>query len=162
MYNRLSVYAKEFGIKIALENMWTLDKNQKVIPNVCSFAKDLAHYYDNLDPESFTVCLDLGHGPLVSEEPKDAIKTIGAERMTALHVHDVDYIHDLHTLPYLGKIDWDQTAKALAEINYRGDFTFEIPNFFRCFPAELLPSAARLAHDTGRLLMQKIEKYKIE
>ncbi len=161
MYAEFLPYAKKFNIKIAIENMWTWDQKRKRIKaNVCSFGADLARYYDLLDPEWFTVCLDLGHCPLVGDETPDAIRVLGHDRIKALHVHDVDYINDLHTLPYLGKMDWDEIAKALAEIDYDGDFTFEITSFHEQFPKELMLSVAKLSHDTGRFLIEKIEKYK--
>lgn len=42
LYKSLAPVAKEYGIKIALENMWGVDNRRKyIVSNVCSFAKDL-------------------------------------------------------------------------------------------------------------------------
>jgi sugar phosphate isomerase/epimerase len=54
----------------------------------------------------------------------------------ALHVHDNDYIDDRHTLPGLGRMDWEEIMKALAEIDYDGDFTYEADNFLVNIPRE--------------------------
>lgn len=130
-YNGLVPYCKEYNIKVALENMWTTKKENGVdtkviIPNVCSFANDLADYYDALDPRYFTVCLDLGHCALVGEKAEDAIVQLGHERLHALHVHDNDWKWDQHTIPYLGKNDWDAVVRALKEIDYDGVLTYEV------------------------------------
>lgn len=130
-YNGLIPYCREYGVKVALENMWTTKKEngtdtKVIIPNVCSFADDLADYYDALDPEYFTVCLDLGHCALIGEAAEDAIIKLGHDRLHALHVHDNDCKWDCHTLPYLGKTDWNAVMKALKEIDYDGVLTYEV------------------------------------
>ena len=94
-------------IKIALENMWGRDPRTNVIvPNVCSVAAELADYADALDPDWFTVCLDIGHIGLVREYEAPFIKYLGADRLTCVHIHDNDYISDLHTCPFTGKLPW--------------------------------------------------------
>ena len=36
---------------------------------------------------------------------------LGNKRLLCLHVHDVDGIDDLHTLPYFGITDWDKVME---------------------------------------------------
>ena len=160
-YKRLEPYALEYGIKIALENMWGWDPvAKKIIPNVCSFGRDLADYYDALDnPDAFTVCLDLGHCGLVGEETADAIMALGHDRLGALHVHDNDNLNDTHTLPYSlgGKMKWDNITKALSDINYKGEFTFEADNFLSRFPKEELQTAVNFMAQIGRGLIARCE-----
>lgn len=164
MYKKLAPIAKEYGVKIALENMWGYDSRRNyIVPNVCSFARDLAEYYDELaDPDTFTVCLDLGHCGLIGEEPDEAIRTLGPDRLGALHVHDNNYVEDTHTIPYgIGmKMNWDKITRALGEIDYRGDFTFEADNFLSRMPAELLPSGVKFMESLGRELIRKVDSYR--
>ena len=82
-YRNIEPVALEYGIKIALENMWGYDgRRGYIVPNVCSFGRDLCEYYDELNnPKAYTVCLDLGHSGLVGEEPDEAIRALGAERL---------------------------------------------------------------------------------
>lgn len=164
MYRRLAPIAKEYGVKIALENMWGRDPRRNyIVPNVCSLARDLAEYYDELnDPEAFTVCLDLGHCGLVGEEPDDAIRILGRDRLGALHVHDNNYVEDTHTVPYaLGmKMNWDNITRALGEIDYKGDFTFEADNFLVRMPEELLPAGTKYMESLGRELIKKIDAHR--
>ena len=125
-YNSLKPLCEEFGIKIALENMFGHDDRRHVmLANVCSYGEQLAEYYDALDPRYFTVCLDLGHSGLVGDDAAHAIRALGHRRLTALHVHDNNYMEDLHMPPFTCKLDWKAIAQALHDINYTGDVTLE-------------------------------------
>lgn len=155
-YNRLKPYSEEYGVKIAVENMWQSFKG-KIMHSTCSRPEEFIRYIDELNSDCFVACLDIGHAMVVCEKPDDFIGSLGSKRLKALHIHDVDGTHDSHTLPYFGIVDWDNVTKALAKIGYTGDFTFEIPYFISDKPAELYPSYLKLAADTGRYLISKIQ-----
>lgn len=156
-YNRLLPYAKEYGVKIALENMFASSKLlMRKIPNVCSLGPEFAEYVDELDSEYFTACLDIGHCGLVGGNPSQMVRELGHDRLTALHVHDNDYVNDLHTMPFTQKIDWDDVTQALKDISYSGDFTYECDNFLSKLPTELLADGLKLMERVGRYLISKI------
>lgn len=161
LYRSLAPIAKEYGIKIALENMWGRDSRRNyIVPNVCSFARDLCEYYDGLDDsDAFTVCLDLGHCGLVGEEPDEAIRILGHDRLGALHIHDNNYVQDNHTLPYdYGmKMNWDNITRALGEIDYKGDFTYEADGFLTRFDPSSIQVGVNHMAALGRVLMAKID-----
>lgn len=160
MYHTLEPYAKNAGVKLALENMWGWDKiRNSIVPNVCSTAEDFNRYVDALNPENFTACLDLGHCGLVGENAASMIIDMG-KRIGCVHIHDNDNIHDSHTLPYLSKMDWDSILKAFADIDYSGNFTYEADSFLRMFPDEILPACERFMHDVGVEMIKKINGYK--
>jgi sugar phosphate isomerase/epimerase len=69
----------------------------------------------------------------------------------------VDGKDDLHTLPFMSKINWDSVTAVFKEIGYEGDFTYECGAFFNRIPNELMLSAARFSVDVGRCLMGKIQ-----
>ena len=160
-YNSLLPYAKEAHTKIALENMWGFDSAQnKIVPNVCSFGRELADFFDALDPEYFTVCLDVGHCGLVGQTAEAAIFELGGQRLCALHVHDNDNVRDLHTIPYQGKINWDAVMTALKCMEYDGDFTYEVGGHFLSTyknEPELMVKALELMVTTGRVLIAKYD-----
>ena len=160
-YSKLAPYAKNCGIKIAIENMWqNRPVTNYICDDVCADPRELNRYYDSLnDPEAFTVCLDLGHVALCGREPQDAIRTIGHDRLGALHVHDVDYVNDLHTLPGSAKINWDAVCHALADIKYKGDFTLEADSFLKKYDVEFRPTASKFMAEVCKHLTSKIEKY---
>lgn len=159
-YRSLAPYAKNAGIKIALENMWQRNRETKeIVVSACSRTKEFVDWLDALSDDCFTACLDLGHCGLYGFDAAEMIKGLG-DRLGALHVHDNDYQSDAHTAPYLGKMHWDTICEVLAKINYKGDFTLEADNFYTPFGESLATSSAKFLHDIGRNLLSKIEEYK--
>lgn len=157
-YRGLIPLAEEHQIQIAIENMWGYDhKRDYIVPNVMSYGAELAAYYDELDSPWITVCLDVGHSCLIGEDPAEAIRTLGSKRLGALHIHDNDYKHDLHTIPYQGQMDWDAICQALGEIDYQGVFTLETDAFLEPFTVETMADAAKLVERVARSLMAKVD-----
>ncbi len=155
-YNTLAPYCREFGVKVALENMFGHDPvANRLIPNVCSTAEEFVEYMDELDPACFVACLDIGHAGLVGETAENMILALGHNRLKALHVHDNNNVTDLHTLPFTQQLHWDKITDALREIQYSGVFTFEADNFLTRFPDELIDDASRLMLRVGRYLAER-------
>ena len=161
-YKSLAPLAKENGLKIAIENMWQRHPvNKQIVDDICADPHELAAMYDTLnDPEAFTVCLDIGHVALCRREPDEAIRILGHERLGALHVHDVDYVDDLHTLPYVEKINWENVCRALGEIDYKGELTLEADNYLKKFDNDFKPQAARFMADVAKYLANKVDGYR--
>lgn len=160
-YRALLPYAKEYDVKIALENMWQNEPKRKVIGHdVCSRAEEFCRYLDALNDEHFVACLDLGHCGLVGEEAEDAIRTLGHDRLHALHVHDNNYRADQHTLPGMADMNWEEIMKALAEVDYDGEFTYEADSFLRHVPADFKLETAKFMVKMGRYLIGRYEVYR--
>ena len=161
-YRGLAPYAKSTGVKISLENMWQFHPvTRRIVDDVCADPHELVAYYDTLDDaDAFTICLDIGHVALCNREPEDAIRAIGHDRLGALHVHDVDYVSDLHTAPYVSKLNWDNICRALGEIDYKGEFTLETDHFFRKADNDFYPVALKFLADTARHLAKKVDGYR--
>lgn len=158
-YRRLMPYCEKFGIKVATENMWQWNKLGKhPIDSTCSRPQEFCEYIDQVNSPWMVGCLDIGHTVLVGADPKEFILAMGKDRLQALHVHDNDFLHDSHTLPYLMNINYADVIDALREIGYEGDLTFEANSFFRRIPDGLLPAAARYMMELGRYLVSEIEK----
>ena len=164
-YSAIAPLARDNGLRIAIENMWTEHPRQKnlIVDSTCGDPDELCRYYDTLNaPDTFTVCMDIGHAAICHREPADVIRKVGGKRLGAIHAQDVDYLTDMHALPGLSKLDFDTIARALADVDYTGEFTLEAVSHLKGFPADLLPSAARLMADTGRYWANKIEEYKTQ
>ena len=160
-YRRLIPYAKEYDVKIGIENMWQRHRIRRNISfDTCSTAEEFVRYVDTLDSEYAVACLDLGHVVLPDgpHSPADFIRILGHDRLQALHVHDNDYTNDQHLLPYQGKLDWASITKALGEIDYTGDFTYEIGERVIAAPNELLGEVLNYAGIIGKHLMSKIDE----
>lgn len=166
-YKKLIPYCEVYGIKVALENMWQYPGVAS--HSTCSRPDEFIRYIDELNNDCFTACLDIGHTVLVREKPDDFIRALGNNRLTCLHVHDSDGFYDLHAMPYLGIVDWEKIIKALAEIDYKGDFTFEVVPFaaqcescgyHRKMPADLYPAFYKMMASTGKYIIKKIDETK--
>lgn len=160
-YNNLIPLCKEYNIKIACENMFGRDRRRHcIIPNICSVGEEFKAMMDMLDPRYFTACVDIGHAGLVGTTAPEMLRTLGHDYVGCLHVHDNDYLEDRHCPPYFFDLDWEEITQALADIDYKGDFTFESDDFLVNFPDEVFPAAYKLLHDIGRSLIKKIENKK--
>ena len=165
-YKSLLPFAESTGVKIALENMFGRaegifgKKEHKFIPSACGSGKDFRQMLDTLGNEMFVACLDIGHCNLVGEKPDDMIRTIGGKHLKALHVHDNDSLRDAHIFPFNGTVNWKKVTKALAEINYTGNLTFEADNTLKKQPDSLLAASEKYLHDIGVALVDMINSYK--
>lgn len=160
-YHRLLPIAKQYGVKIALENMWQTDpKRECGDSDVFSQPQEFKEFLDALDDPYAVACVDVGHAGLAGEDPADLLRTLGS-RVKALHIHDNRHKVDDHTLPYLGKLDWNSITKALGEIDYRGDFTFEVTSYLTPFDDEMADTALRFQVEVGRHLIQKLERSRV-
>ena len=162
-YNELLPYCKKYGVKIACENMWQYSNESNcIVDSVCADPDEFNEYIDMVDSEYLVACLDLGHCGLTHRDAGYCIRKMGGDRIKALHIHDNDFKHDFHTMPLFGDMDWEDITKALAEINYDGNFTLEADGFLSGIGAdeELLLEALILMEKISRKLIKKIESYK--
>ncbi|MBQ1186103.1 MAG: sugar phosphate isomerase/epimerase [Clostridia bacterium] len=160
-YKSLVPYCEKFGIKVATENMWQYNNGFKApSDSACSRAWEFNKYIDAVDSEWIVGCLDIGHVSLMATDIPEFIRQMGNKRLQALHVHDTDFKYDKHTLPFMEKIDYHAVCKALAEIDYQGDFTYEADAFYRGKPKELYLATTKYMCEVGRYLISKIEEAK--
>lgn len=151
-YRRLIPYADEIGIKIAIENIGRI--------SITSTPERLNRLYDTLNNPVFTVCFDVGHCMLQNVDPREAIRKIGDRLVDGCtHVHDNFGDTDAHTLPYYGKVDWEDVMKALAEIGYRGDLNYEASNFIKDVPTDLYVDGLIYMSKVGHYLISRFEYY---
>jgi len=159
LYNSLLLHARECNVKIAVENMYNWFKGDATAsPATCATAEEFNAYLDALDSEYFVACLDIGHCEMKNTGSKCAaemIRALGHDKLKSLHVHDNDLLHDSHTLPFTGKINWEEVMTALKDIQYDGEFTLEADNFLKQFPDELVVHASRLMLEVARHLVTK-------
>jgi sugar phosphate isomerase/epimerase len=98
----LSVFAKQRGVEILLENT----------PNMLASPERLLYFFEatHLD---LNVCMDLGHANMKGGV-ENAYKLL-APRIRSTHVHDNDGTDDQHLFPYAegGTIDWKKAMKSL-------------------------------------------------
>ena len=160
-YRSLLPLCRNCHIKVGVENMYQVDPRRKhIVFDTCATKEEFVRYVDTLDSEYMVACLDLGHVglPLQDDEAQDFVRALGHDRLQALHVHDNDYRGDNHNLPYFGKMNWPEITKALGEIDYTGDFTYEInANMLATVDDAFVPVGMRYMADVGRHLIELID-----
>ena len=161
-YTPLIPLAKKAGIKLAIENMCNFKVNEfgEPVKHVCKSAEEHARYIDAFNSDTVTACFDTGHAAASSEEICEFVRVLGGERLTALHVHDNDCMRDLHTIPYNHSIKFDPFLTALADIDYKGDFTFECIYYIRNIPEALWFPALRYMADVARYMRDEVLRRK--
>ena len=162
-YGDLIPFSEKYGVKIACENMWQYNHRKKrIVDSVCADPQEFIYYIDSQNSPNMVACMDLGHCELTGRKTADCIRAMGS-RIQALHVHDNYGVNDDHLLPGYGKLDWDEIMKALAEINYRGNLTFEADNFLMPYVNDRdgAVKALTLMEHVGRTLIGKFENYKL-
>ena len=165
-YKSLIPYCRDYGIKIGVENMWQRDARRGcIIADTCSRSQEFIRYIDTLDSEYLVACLDVGHVglPLTDEEAEDVIRALGHDRLKALHVHDNNYKDDQHLLPFMGKMNWSEITKALGQIDYTGDFTYEVKGtFVDIADAAFAPVGAEFMAKIGKHLCSLVEQNRVK
>lgn len=131
MYFNLLEFSKDYGVKIATENMWNWD-NEK---NCASFAacaneESFNAHLSVVNDDNFVACLDLGHAEMMGDmtSAEKMIYALG-DKLQALHIHDNDRCYDSHQIPFSMDMDFNSIVKALKEIDYKGYFTLESGNY---------------------------------
>lgn len=162
-YRSLIPVCKSCGIKIGVENMFQRDRKRGyIVHDTCSSADEFCRYIDTLNSEYIVACLDVGHVslPMQTIDAADMIRVLGHERLRSLHIHDNDFRDDRHVAPFSGIIDWYSVTKALGEINYDGDFTYEVGfgKLMGCADVSLYPVGLRFLAQVGMHLVEQVNK----
>ena len=152
-YRALIPYAREFGIKIAIENIgWV---------SVTSAPERLNRLIDTLNDPVFTICFDVGHALLQKVDPAEAIRTLGHRLVNGCtHIHDNRGDADSHTLPFYGKVEWDTVMQALADIDYKGNLSYEAAAFIGRIPEDLYLDALTYMAKVGHYLIGRFAYHK--
>lgn len=156
MYSELLPFAKDYGVKLATENMWCWDneKDQSCFA-ACATPKSFCEHVDVLNDEFMVACLDIGHAEMKGSDTT-AVEMIKAldTRLQALHIHDNDKWHDSHQIPFSMNIDFIAILKALKEINYNGYFTLEADRYLSAFDANNVFDGIKNLADSAKKLVE--------
>lgn len=144
---------KKLGYGLSLENMVQWD-NEYVF--ACN-GEDLAELVDAFNRPNVGVCWDFGHANLSVNDQTAELRRIGP-RLKSTHIADNHSNGDEHLAPFYGNVDWHQMMRALKEINYQGDFTYEIQAFSSPLPVELRRTMTAHVADIGRYLIRLYEE----
>ncbi len=159
MYREFVEFSKDYGVKIATENMWNWDPEENIASfAACATPESFCQHVDIVGSEYMTACLDIGHAEMKGNNTSavEMIRALGP-RISALHIHDNDKWHDNHALPLSLQIDYVPILKALREIGYNGYFTLEAYRYIRRFAADNIFKGVRVLAASARKLADMYE-----
>jgi sugar phosphate isomerase/epimerase len=113
--------AQKVGIRMLLENL----------PYDCEYPfltmAELRPLVDGYPRESLGLVVDTGHAWVKGNDPAGEILVSGP-RLGGTHFQDVDFDNpeDSHWAPTHGGLDWHSIRTALAKVQYREQWTFEV------------------------------------
>ena len=160
MYWELLPLAKEYGVKIATENMWNWDNATGYSSfAACATSESFCKHLEAVNDDSFVACLDIGHAEMQGSGSGAAnmIRALGA-KLQALHLHDNDRHHDSHQIPFSMKIDFDAVMGALREIGYTGWLTLEADQYLNDYNSHTVFNGVQNLADAAKKLRCMYEK----
>ncbi len=154
MYRSMLPFAKEHNVKIAAENMWNYDYEKgETVPCACSTPERFNSVLDKVNDAHLIACLDIGHAEMrgLNTSAVEMIAALGA-RLQALHVHDIDLVHDNHQIPFSLNVDFQAVINALKKNDYQGDMTLEASYYLGAFDqSNVMEGVCNLARAAQRL-----------
>ena len=157
-YSKLIPVAKEYGVTICLENMFT-GRRGKMYAACCSDMYETCRYIDELNAlagaKVFGFCLDTGHMLLCALDPYKTVTQLG-ERISAFHIHDNDGKDDQHLAPYMGVLDWDRFIAGVRAIGYDKTLSFETFNVWNRVDHGVCGDMMRFIAACGRMFARRI------
>lgn len=154
-FQKLADYARGFGMGIAIENMW--GETKEGVKRYAIQPEELCRLVDSIDADNIGACWDTEHASIEGLEHGAAIRMVG-NRIKATHISDQTARNNIHILPYTGFTDWDEVLQAFAEIDYQGEFTYEIQHYLLSMPEELVPEAIRFSYVVGMQMISDIRQ----
>ena len=150
-YKSLEPFAKQCGIKIAVENL---------VNSLFWDPNRLSGFIRMLNSDVFCSCVDVGHAQLTGYAPSRFISGMDKGILQCLHIQDTDSKVDRHWIPFFGENDWDAILGALSEYGYDGEMNLEILHSYDNLPDELLLDCLKYTASVGRYLIKRFNELK--
>lgn len=126
LFAALVPFARDYGVKIAVENTYLKPAGQDFGPDPISLPETMCEMLNRINDDYLVACIDIGHAEITSvgTSAPEMIRAVGP-KLACLHVQDCDHKSDSHALPFTMDVDFDAVIKALREVDYKGDMTLE-------------------------------------
>lgn len=162
----LAPMARELGITICIENLYTNVGNHLVEGPCCNAGKAVERIdrmNEKYGAEVLGFCFDTGHANLVGIDFENFIITLG-KRLKVLHVHDNDGVRDLHQIPFtftrsrenIAATDWDGFIRGLKAISFNGVLSFETAPVLTAFPEAMKQDVLSFIAKIGGYLKEQM------
>ncbi|MDL2318119.1 sugar phosphate isomerase/epimerase [Eubacteriales bacterium OttesenSCG-928-A19] len=147
-FSRWAETYERHSVGMAIENMISRTAQMGYAADV----EELAALIDRIDHPMVGACLDTGHAHLSGLDVPASVRLLG-KRLKATHIADNHQNTDEHFAPFNGTIPWPEVMKALRDIQYAHDFSFEIQNLTSCYPSAVQRPLIRFSYELGQYLM---------
>lgn len=157
-YKALEPYCAKFGVKVAVENIYSFVDSKERFFGIFDTAKSMNDFIERLNSPWICTCVDVGHAMLNGE--KDTVKYIKGikkENMQVMHIHDNFRKEDNHLLPFMGNLDYEGIINAIKEKEYKGNLVFEDYGPYLRLPNELVPDMLAYSVKLGRYLIKRLQ-----
>lgn len=142
-YKKLGDFARENGVTLIFEN-------------TAGHLENFQHVWELIPDAKF--CYDNGHEFLFSRDAK-LLSHFGA-RLNALHITDNNGTQDNHFIPFDGIINFEKTAKEIADTGYEGTLMLELLYGGEYAKEMTYKEFAVKAKNAGEKIIALIEKYR--
>ena len=112
-FSALANVGQSLGVYVCLENMPFTGFPISDVPTIVKLVKEINHPY-------LKICLDVGHANIFPLPIGEAVRCIGKDLLSIVHIHDNYGDGDTHNNPYDGSVDWGDFAEALFDIGFEG------------------------------------------
>ena len=147
VFGREIELAHKLNVGLAFENMCDGNQRRRFGVTAC----ELEALMDACDSPLIGICWDVGHANRQSEDQVPSIMRLGS-RIKALHIDDNRGQQDLHIMPFLGNIAWEDVMHALYESGCQADLIYEI-GINGNMPGPLMDLSARYCYQVGEYLL---------
>lgn len=163
----LAPLAKELGITICIENLYT-SRGGHIVEGPCCDARKAADRIDAVNEkygaQVLGFCFDTGHANLAGLDFENFLVTLG-NRLKVLHIHDNDGIGDLHQIPFTFtrsrentvSTDWGGFLRGLKRIRFNGVLSFETAPVLTSFPDAMKADVLGFIACIGRYFSSALE-----
>ena len=167
-FGELMGTAKRMDVTICLENLFCM-RHGHVREGVCANLSEALEYVDELNAlageELFGFCFDMGHANLLATNVYEFVTGMG-KRIKAVHLHDNNFVSDLHSIPYTfsqswcgqPSADWEGLLAGLHDIGYNGVVNFETGPALYTAPEPLADATRKYIHEIGLYMADRIER----
>lgn len=131
-YGKILPTAKKFGVKIAIEDLFSKDETSPFgyKKSHIGTAEEMVEFIEYINDDGIVACLDVGHINMFDRPVDEAVRILG-NNLKVLHLHDNYGRADLHLPPLYGNVNWLGLKKALDDIGYNGVYSMELDGIAR-------------------------------
>ena len=149
--------ANQHHVGVAFENLYQSGHHQRY----CSDVNELIDFIDCYHGADVGACWDTGHAAVAGQRQGESIRKLG-NRLKAMHIHDNHQQPkgDEHLMPYCGTLDWNEILCAGADVDYKGNFSFEVKEPTWSMPPEMCGYMLRFLRRLGENMIASSEMEK--